>query len=133
MGRGFGVVAVGTSALCAAGLLGAPATLAASDVSYVGGHGPSVYASFVVNSGKVVGLFVGGPCLPNISLIEEGTNKPVPIRSGAFKYRAIKQRYHVSLTATALSKTSYRVRFVLVNRDAKSTCSASVVARRTKD
>jgi hypothetical protein len=103
---------------------------APKEISYAGNRGHAVYASFVVRSRQVVGLFVGGPCLPNVSLVEDGETKPVPIRDGRFRYTTNQKRYRVSLTAAVTSTGSYKVSYRLENKSASSSCHYTVVARR---
>lgn len=118
----------------AAGAVAVPAPSGAAapkEISYAGDRGHAVYASFVVRSGKVVGLFVGGPCLPNVSLVEDGETAPVPIRGGRFRFATNRARYRVTLDAKRTSTGSYRVAYRLVNKAASSSCHYTVVARRT--
>lgn len=101
------------------------------EISYAGDRGHAVYASFVVRGGKVVGLFAGGPCLPNVSLIEDGETAPVPIRDGRFRFVTNRVRYRVTLDARRTGTGSYRVAYKLVNKAASSSCHYTVIARRT--
>lgn len=100
-------------------------------ISYSGTRGQVAYASFVIRGHSVVGLFVGGACLPNISLIEDGTDPPIRIRGGAFVVHASTTGYRVTMTAKDIGTRRYRVSYTLRNLRAKATCAYTVIARRT--
>jgi hypothetical protein len=68
--------------------------------------------------------------LPNVSLVEDGGARSVPIRDGRFRFTTNQKRYRVSLTAAVTSTGSYKVSYRLENKAASSRCSYTVVARR---
>ncbi|WP_354698733.1 hypothetical protein DSM112329_04426 [Paraconexibacter sp. AEG42_29] len=100
-------------------------------ISYSGIRGQVTYASFVIRGQSVVGLFVGGVCLPNIALIEDGTDPPLRIRRGGFGMDRSTDAYRIKLTATDIGNRRYRVSYTLRNKRAKASCSYKVIARRT--
>lgn len=110
---------------------GAASTTTPRSVSYSGASGPSVYASFVVRGEKVVGLFVGGVCSPNTSLVEDGVNRPLPITSGRFLYNQASARLGATVRGEAIGPGRWRVRFTLRNKRSGSRCAYKVIARRT--
>lgn len=133
MGKATGGLVAGAATLMLGSVPadGAGAGSTATSYSYSGSSGQSVYASFVVRSGKVVGLFVGGVCSPNTSLVEDGVNRPLPIRSGRWLYNQGGTRIGATVRGERLAPGRWSVRFTLRNKRSGTRCAYKVIARRT--